>query len=119
VFGRFEAVWTPTVLVMSSKGHERWRMEGYAPRDEFRVWMEMGLGRTAFMGKRWDEALKWYSHITEEHPQSAWAPEALYWKGVCQYKATNDHTFLQPTAKELAERFPGTPWTVKASVWLG
>jgi hypothetical protein len=41
-FHRFDAVWTPTVLVMDSDGTERLRVEGYLPKEEFRSHLEMG-----------------------------------------------------------------------------
>ncbi|HXZ43553.1 MAG TPA: hypothetical protein VEH53_01900, partial [archaeon] len=31
-FHRFDAVWTPTVLVLDAGGKERWRIEGYLPK---------------------------------------------------------------------------------------
>ena len=48
-FKRFEAVWTPTILVMDSDGVERYRIEGYLPKDWFRARLKMGLARVAFM----------------------------------------------------------------------
>ena len=57
-FHRFDALWTPTVLIFDPKGVERSRLEGYLPKDEFRAWLELGLARVAFMSKAWAEAEK-------------------------------------------------------------
>jgi hypothetical protein len=116
-FHRFDAVWTPTVLVLDSDGAERLRVEGYLPKEEFRAQLEMGLARVAFMHKRWAEAERRYAEVVERHPDSKVAPEALYWRGVSHYKATNDHTVLGELPGLLKEKYPDSVWALKASPW--
>ena len=36
---------------MDPEGHERKRLEGYLPKDEFQTFLELGLARVAFMKK--------------------------------------------------------------------
>jgi hypothetical protein len=105
------------VLVLSPKGVERFRIEGYLPREEFRPGLEMGLARVAVMSKRWDEAERWYSHIVDGHADSSWCPEAIYWRGVSRYSASHDPAPLGQTAEELMQRFPESIWAKSASVW--
>ena len=116
-FHRFDAVWTPTVLVLDSDGVERQRLEGYLTKEEFRAWLETGLARVAFMHKQWAEAERRYSEVAERYPDSQAAPEAVYWKGVSRYKATNDHTVLGAVAAELKQKYQDSVWAEKASVW--
>jgi thioredoxin family protein/tetratricopeptide repeat protein len=117
-FHRFDVLWTPTVLILdSSNGRERLRLEGYLPNIEFRAWLKMGLARIAFMQKKWAEAEQRYADVVESYPHTHSAPEALYWRGVCRYKATNDHTVLGEVANELQQRYPDSVWTLKASIW--
>jgi ligand-binding SRPBCC domain-containing protein len=116
-FRRFSAVWTPTVLIMDSEGAERLRVEGYLPKDEFRAHLEMGLARVAFMRKKWADAERRYTEVVERHPDSKVAAEAVYWRGVCRYKQTNDHTVLGDVLEQLKERYADTVWALKASVW--
>jgi outer membrane protein assembly factor BamD (BamD/ComL family) len=110
-------VWTPTVLVMDADGEERWRIEGYLSRDEFRAQLEMGLARIAFMHKQWAEAEERYARVLERYPQTAAAPEAMYWRSVSHYKRTNDHTVLGTVAAELSQNYQDSVWAQKASVW--
>jgi TolA-binding protein len=110
-------VWTPTVLVLDSDGKEQWRIEGYLPKDEFRAQLEMGLARIAFMHKQWAEAEQRYVQVLERYPDTAAAPEAVYWRGVSQYKRTNDHTVLGGTAERLNQKYQDNTWAKKASVW--
>jgi hypothetical protein len=116
-FHRFNALWTPTVLILNSDGVERLRIEGYLPKTEFRAQLEMGLARVAFMQKQWADAQRRYAEVVERYPDSKVAPEALYWQGVSRYKRTNDHTVLGETANTFVEKYQDSVWALKASVW--
>ncbi len=116
-FHRFDAVWTPTVLVLDSDGAERLRIEGYLPKAEFRAQLEMGLARLAFMHKQWAEAERLYTQVVERYQDSKVAPEALYWRGVSHYKRTNDHTVLGELPEQFRGKYPDSVWALKASVW--
>lgn len=116
IFHRFEAIWTPTVLVMSPKGVERLRNEGYLPQPEFTAFLEMGLGRVAFMAKRWDEAGQHYENVIQRFPNTSVVPEAIYWRGVCLYSGKGDHEALGQV-RELLKQYPDSPWAAKSQVW--
>src|SRR5216684_1749353 len=79
-FHRFDALWTPTILIMDSGGVERSRIEGYLPKNWFRARLEMGLARVAFMQKKWTDAEKIYAAVAESYADTAVAPEAIYWR---------------------------------------
>jgi TolA-binding protein len=102
---------------MDPDGEERLRIEGYLPKTEFRAQLEMGLARVAFMRKQWADAERRYAQVVERYPVQMVAPEAVYWRGVSRYKATNDHTVLGEVAEQLKERYPDSVWALKASVW--
>jgi hypothetical protein len=103
--------------VLDADGEERYRIEGYLPKDWIRARLEIALARVAFMRKQWQEAEKIVAAVAGRHPDLAVAAEAIYWRAVCQYKTTNDHTVLAPAAKELSENYPGNEWTLKAGPW--
>lgn len=105
------------MLIMDSDGEERWRIEGYLTKTEFLAQLEMGLARMAFMHKQWADAEQRYAHVVERYPDTAAAPEAIYWRGVSQYKRTNDHTVLGAVAEQLNQAYPDSVWAQKASVW--
>ena len=69
------------------------------------------------MRKQWEEAEKRYAQIVERYPETAAAPEAVYWRGVSHYKATNDHTVLGQVAEELKGKYGESVWAVKALPW--
>ena len=105
------------MLIMDSSGKERWRIEGYLPKNEFRAQLELGLARMSFMEKRWAEAEQKYDQVIERYAETAAAPEAVYWKGISRYKMTNDHTVLGGVAEELGAKYPESVWAQKAIVW--
>ena len=102
---------------MDSGGKERDRIEGYLPPNWFRARLEMGLARVAFQGKKWDQAKELFAGIAERYADLPLAAEAIYLRGVCQYKASNDHTVLGEVAKELSAKYPGNEGTIKSTPW--
>ena len=103
--------------MMDSDGKERWRIEGYLPKTEFRAQLELGLARVDFMHKQWSEAERRYASIVERYPETFAAPEAIYWRVISRYKATNDHNVLVVAAEELSQKYPSSEWAVRASVF--
>lgn len=102
---------------MDSAGVERYRIEGYLPKEWFRARLEMGLARLAFMHKKFADAQKLYAEVVDRFGNLALTAEASYWRAVSQYKATNDHTVLGEVAKELSEKHQGDEWTLKGDPW--
>jgi len=116
-FHRFDSVWTPSTLILDENGKERHRIEGYLPKDEFAAQLLLGVARVAFMQKKWKDAEALYSQILNDYPKSTAAPEAVYWKAVSHYKATNDHTVLGEVPKTLQQKYPNSVWAKKAIPW--
>ena len=106
------------MLVLDSNGVERHRLEGYLPTDEFRAQLELALARVAFMNKQWAGAERRYGAVVDQYPDSQAAPEALYWKGVSHYKATNDHTVLGELPGQFQEKYPDSVWALKTAAWV-
>ena len=102
---------------MDSDGLERYRIEGYLPKDWFHARLEMALARVDFMKKKFANAEDRYMEVIEKFAATGVVPEAIYWRAVCRYKATNDHTVLGPAAEELSRRYSGDEWTLKSGPW--
>jgi hypothetical protein len=117
-FHRFDAVWTPTIVILDPNGRERFRLEGYLPKEELRPQLELGLARVAFMSKDWADAERRYAAIVDNYPESKAAPEALYWKGVSQYKSTNDHAVLGQVPDQFHEKYTDSIWALKTAAWV-
>ena len=116
-FHRFDANWTPALVILDANGNERFRLEGYLPPEEFRAQLELGLARVSFMNKNWADAERRYATVLDRYPNSQAAPVALYWKGVSHYKATNDHTILGELPGMFEQNYPDSIWALKTEAW--
>jgi TolA-binding protein len=114
---RFNAQWTPTILLVDSNGDERHRVEGFLPADEFLPQLEIGAAHSAFAGRDFAGAERRFRAIVDGHAKSDVAAEALYWAGVARYKATGDASALSDTARAFSESYSQSTWAKKASVW--
>jgi len=117
-FHRFDAFWTPTILISEPDGKERWRLEGYLPKDEFRAHLEMGLARLALVKKNWAEAERRYNDVAENYPNSKYAPQAVYYRGVSRYSVSHESSDLANTAIALKERYEGDQWQLRSIPWM-
>lgn len=106
------------MLLLDAGGKERFRLEGYLPKLDFVAALENGLGRIAFVQKRYADAERWYGDVTKRFASSHAAPGALFWQAVAHYRATNDHTALGKVAVELRSKYPASVWASKAIPWL-
>ena len=114
-FERFNAQWTPTILITDPKGTERHRIEGFLPAEDFVSQLRIGLAHAARLGGNFADAEKRYRELATGNDDVA--AESLYWAGVSRYKGTNDANALGETAKSFKERFADSSWAKKASVW--
>jgi TolA-binding protein len=114
---RYNAFWTPTVLELDPDGVELHRIEGFLPADDFIAQLALGLAHAAFKRQDWEGAAHRFSEIAARHDDSDAAAEATYWAGVARYKASGDPKNLTETAEAFHNRFEGTTWSKKASVW--
>jgi len=106
------------MIILDPDGKERWRLEGYLPRDEFSVNLRMGLARLAVMRKDWADADKRYADVAENHPESHYAPEAVYWRGISRYQGTHDHTTLTEVAQTFTGEYTDSLQQLKSLPWL-
>lgn len=106
------------MILLDSEGKERVRVEGYLPNADFNAALMSGLGRIAFVQKKYADAERWYGGVVDRFGDSHFAPEAMYWRAVAHYKATNDHTVLGEVAEELRSRYPSSVWASKATPCL-
>ena len=89
------------MLLLDAAGKERARLEGYLPNNDFMAALKNGLGRIAFVQKKYADAGRWYGDVVAQFGDSHFAPEAMYWRAVAQYSASHDHTVLGQVAEEL------------------
>ena len=106
------------MLLFDSDGKERVRLEGYMTNADFTAALMNGLGRLAFVRKRFQDAERWFDDVVTRFGDSHVAPAAMYWRGVSRYSATHDHTALAKAAEDLKATYPSSLWASKATPWL-
>jgi hypothetical protein len=116
---KYDAHWTPTILILDGDGEARHRIEGFLPLDDFLSQLALGTAKAAFGAGDFENAERLFDEIVKAHPGTDAAPEAQYWSGVSRYKATDDPSALQSTFKKFQERYTDSTWAKKASVWGG
>jgi TolA-binding protein len=97
------------------------RKRALSPRgllaDDVNAALWCGLGRVAFVEKKFGDASRWYTDVVTQFPGSHFAAEAMFWRGVCQYTTSHDHAHLQTAAHDLEMTYPASVWTAKALPW--
>lgn len=78
----------------------------------------MGLARLALAKKDWAEAERRYNDVVEEHSNSAYAAQAVYYRGVSRYSVSHDSADLSNTAAVLQENYEGDQWQLRSIPWL-
>ena len=116
---RYNAHWTPTVLLLDPAGTARHRMEGFLPTRDFMSQLELGLAKSACTRGQYAAARELFDLVIARYPESDAAPEAQYWSGVSQYKETGDAGALGALGRRFQERYADTVWARKASVFRG
>ena len=114
---KYGAQWTPTILELDPEGEERHRVEGFLPADDLLPQLMLGRAQIALAEEQWDDAERRFREIVDKFPESDAAPEALYWAGVSDYRATEDPSALRDTQRAFRDRYSQSSWARKASVW--
>ena len=95
-------------------GKEHHRTVGFLPPEELIPSLMLGIGKVHFDAERIGEALKYFENIVKEFPRSDSTAEALYFKGVSEYKNTHDAKPLKMAYERLQAEYPTSVWTKRA-----
>jgi ribosome modulation factor len=113
---RFRQIWTPDLRVLDPDGFEYDAWQGYWPPAEFIARLLLGRGRALARQHREQEAEAVYGEVLRRFPRSYVAPEAAYWRAVCQYKQTHEpNDLLGGWRRTLHSRYPDSLWRTAQS----
>jgi len=112
--GDFSVSWTPRIIILDPAGKIHQSNVGYFPPEEFIPALVLGLAKVDFDQQCLDDCLKHLDCILGGHPKSYSAPEAVYYKGVTQYKISGEAEPLKEAYKTLKEQYPGSTWVFRA-----
>ncbi|GAB62552.1 MAG: thioredoxin family protein [Candidatus Jettenia sp.] len=115
LLNKYRIFWTPTILVLDSDGTEYYRFHGFLPSDEFIPQLEFGLGKMVLEKHDYKTSSTKLKSVVDKYPKSGIAPEAQYWLGVSEYKATHNVDALLNAWRKIMKDYPNSIWADKVS----
>ena len=70
--------------------------------------LDLGEALVGLRRGRFKEALTLLEGVVDRHPDSVFAPEALWWLGAVQQVAKGDAEALARTRRMILEKYPGS-----------
>lgn len=106
---RYRPFWTPTLYFLDPDGNALVTWPGLIPPREMLALLDYGAAQVAMRRGRFDEAVALLEGVAEGSPDSAFAPESLYWAGNVRYVRDGDQLALDRSREALAARYPESP----------
>jgi len=111
----YNVKWMPTIITLDQNGKEHHRIVGFLPPDEFIPGLLLGIAKVNFDRDELDEAIADLEKIVNNYPKSAATPEAIYLRGVTQYKNTHSPEPLKEAFEQLRREYPASEWAKRAT----
>ena len=115
LMGKYRTFWTPTILILDSQGTEYYRLNGFLPPDEFIPQLQFGLGMVSLQKQDYKTSSTQFRLVIDTYSKSDVAPEAQYWLGVSEYKATHNVDALLNAWRRLKKDYPNSIWAKKVA----
>ncbi len=103
---RYRPFWTPTLYFLDPDGTSLLDWPGVIPEDSFQVLLDLGDALVGLRRGRFQEAVELLDGIQRDHPESVFAPEALWWSGVVRHVVQGDAGALEGSRRKLKEHYP-------------
>ena len=113
---RYQALWTPNLNLIDERGIRFYHVVGWLPPSELTAMLKTARGYFFLSGKKYADAVPIFKEVFDEFPRSIFAPEALYFKGVSQYKGSHNVENLKEDWTTLQRFFPDSEWAMKSNV---
>lgn len=110
---QFWVRWTPTLCVLDQAGNPHHKMIGFLSAQELLPHLLLGQALAQVAHNKFKEALALLETLLQDHPRSFAAPQAVYYRAICRYRATEDPTNLRIGHETLAANYPGSEWVLR------
>ena len=111
----FTVKWTPTHIILDTKGKEHSRNVGFVPPGEMIPLLILGMAKTCCDLDDLDQAIADFDQIIETFPRTHSAPEAVYLRGVSRYLATHHPKHLIEIYEQMQAQYPQSVWAHRCS----
>lgn len=110
-------LFAPVLITRAPDGTELRRTNGYLPPDDMLVELRLGLGLAALHAGDWPLACQWLEEAVREAGGAKNLPEALWWRGVAEYRRTGNSLEAIETAwRPLLTGHRDSVWADRANV---
>lgn len=113
-FGKYNAFWTPAIMVLDFQGNEVQQTIGYLEPEKFIAMMHLGIAKVHLSIAEHDAANVHFKKIIEQHPESSAVPEAIFFSGVNLFKKFDDPAELKIAYEKLLKTHPESSWAKRA-----
>ena len=103
------------LVVLDLDGAEHHRTTGFLGPEELIPMILLGLGKTHFDREEFDQAIVSLETLLKDYLQSDSCPEAIYYRGVSQYKRTHDAQPLKEAYERLHREHASSEWAKRAA----
>ena len=115
---KFRVLWSPAIVILEPRGAEIRRWVGYRRPDEFEAELELALGLTDLLYRRFEDAAIRFAAAAHLQPDSALESEALFWRGIARFKGSKrDYSLLRGDWERIRHSDPTDTWWSRADVW--
>ncbi|MEN6330851.1 MAG: hypothetical protein ABFD57_02560 [Smithella sp.] len=111
---QFTIKWTPSLLILDSKGIEHYRTLGFYPPQDLIPSLLFGMGKVFFNRANRPAAINCFNRIIADFPINSITPEAVYMHGVSNYIQTHEVSHLIEIYNRLEKEYPDSPWRTRA-----
>ncbi len=118
LISEFDLHWIPTFILLDENGIEYHRAQGYLPPGELVPSLLLGLAKIHFYHTDFNNAAPFLEKVTTQFSGSASMPEALYFRGLCNFRKTGDSWHLQAAFRLLNSLYPDSTWTRRAQLFM-
>ncbi|MBE0429528.1 MAG: outer membrane protein assembly factor BamD [Thermoleophilia bacterium] len=110
----FNVKWTPALFIVDPDGLQHANSVGFLPPEELIPFVHLGLAKAYFDMDKFEQAHSYLEKVIADYPQSMSAPEAVYLRGVSEYKMTHSADGLIRAYDVLREKYPSSEWARRA-----
>jgi hypothetical protein len=108
--------WTPNIVIGLGIDKIHYRIEGYFGPEDFLAHAALGLGKYLLNNNQFDEAFDRFDEVAQRHADADSGAQALYWRGVADYRRTGDAAQLRPSWKQLQQDHSESDWAKRSRV---
>lgn len=113
---RLQVLWTPNLNIINGREKRFFHSIGWLPPSELTAMLQTALGHYFLTRKKYFDAAPAFAAAFDKYPRSVFAPEALYFKGVCRYLSSHSVDELKEDWIMLQRFYPDSQWAMKSNI---